>query len=171
MLRELSDSELGEEELELFWVATHWIIQDSEPPDKILQAIFNNMGNDSVVDNSRILCNTTQLDFIWLKEKKHDLLRKEGNSHAAPTPNGQHPDLCWLKNWAPCHFSVFLVKDCAVTWDWEKKGAAALSQSLSQYLSESSNLPRYCCVSAASLSETPGFIYAPIFSLSAWSYF
>lgn len=90
MLRELSDSELGEEELELFWVATHWIIQDSG-------FIFPNMGNDSVVDNSRILCNTTQLDFIWLREKKHDLLRKEGNSHAAPTPNGQHPDLCWLK--------------------------------------------------------------------------
>lgn len=40
MLRELSDSKLSEEELELFWVATHWIILDSEQRDEILQTIL-----------------------------------------------------------------------------------------------------------------------------------
>lgn len=64
MLRELSESKFSEEELELFRVATHWIIRDSEQYDEILQTIFTNMFNDSVVDNSRILCNTTQPAFI-----------------------------------------------------------------------------------------------------------
>lgn len=88
MLRELSDSKLGEEELELFWVATHWIIQDSEPPDEILQTIFTNMGNDSVVDNSRILCNTTQLAFIWLKEKNMTCWGRKEIVTQPPPPTG-----------------------------------------------------------------------------------
>ncbi len=63
MLRELSESKL-EQGLELFRVATHWIIRDSEQHGAIVQTIFTNMFNDSLVDNSRILYNSTQPAFI-----------------------------------------------------------------------------------------------------------
>lgn len=82
-----------------------------------------------------------------------------------PPPHAGKTQTRLAENSTACHLCV--ARERLRRGAGPREKGPPLFRNLSLYLSESFIPPRYCCVSAASLAQTPAFIYAPIFSPSA----